>query len=226
MNPNHLSMKCNQLLIFMTPWVSAPIIRICKSTYASFVSIINSWRSDPGHLHHNSFAHHSKIYIIIGSLRPKMFNSPNHVIRTGQKSGMVVIRQFIHRNLERRRQHIGHMMGNGCHKVICIAQQFFPRFIAVLLHTRQKPGHRLHKRIIVHDRIPLISPEPFTWVAIMLRKNQRIWIGIFDGSAEFFPETMIIIIASSKIRRHIQTPSVYIIRWGYPFSSNIQNIVF
>ena len=113
------------------------------------------------------------------------------------------------------------MMGDGAHKVICIAPQFFSRLITVLFHPRKEPCYRLHKGVIVHDRIPLIALKPVAGISVMLGKNNRLWIGILDRLAEFLPELMVVLIASPQIRGYIQPPSIHIIRRGYPFPSNI-----
>ena len=43
-------MEVNHFPVFSSPRISSSVIRICKSTHTSFVSIINCWSSKPCHL--------------------------------------------------------------------------------------------------------------------------------------------------------------------------------
>ena len=92
---------------------------------------------------------------------PKLCHSSHPVVGSGQETGMVMVGQLIHGHLQRRRMKTVSYDGSWRpRKVLLISQQIIPVLIAVLLHTGQKPGQRLHKCIIVHHRIPLISLEP------------------------------------------------------------------
>ena len=95
----------------------------------------------------------------------------------------------------------------------------------MLLHAGKKPGYRFHKRIIVHDRIPLVTLQPGGRITVMLCQNNCFRICLFHNFTEFSPELVIVLRGLSEVRCHIEPPSVRIIRWGNPFLRNIQNIL-
>ena len=68
-----------------------------------------------------------------------------------------MIGQFIHRHLQRLRIKSRHIMPHGAKESICIPDKISSVFIAVFLHTGQKPGEWFHKCIVVHHGIPLIT---------------------------------------------------------------------
>ena len=138
---------------------------------------------------------------------------------------MIVIRQFIHRHMKGRHMKRTHMCLHCTDKRLTVSIQILSVLITVLLHTGQEPGHRLHKSIIVHDRIPFIALKPAFRVAVVLCKDQRIRICLLDCLAEVLPELMIELIAVSKVRCNIQSPSIYAIRLRHPFARDIQDIV-
>jgi len=110
-------------------------------------------------------------------------------------------------------------------KCFTVAQQIFTILITVLLHTCQKPGQRLHKRIIVHDCIPLIPLQPSFRIAIMLCQDNSIGIGLFYSLSEIFPELMVKLIAVAQVSSHIQSPSIHIVWCGNPLLSDPENII-
>ena len=116
-------------------------------------------------------------------------------------------------NVDGWRLHRCHMMAHHTDKMVCISPQILPSLITVLLHPGEKPCEWFHKCIVVHNSIPLITLKPFSWIPIMLGKDQRLRIGLLDGYAEFLPELMIKLVGITEICRHIQTPSIHIIRW-------------
>ena len=143
------------------------------------------------------------------------------MVGPGQKTGMIMIIQLIHRRIKRWAIKAGHIVAHGVRKGLAVPQQIRTVFIAVLFHTGQKPGYWLHKGVIVHHRIPFISLQPGIGISIMFRQNQGIRIRFFHRFSEFFPETVIVIGAVPQIRRHVQPPAVHIIRRRYPFAGDI-----
>ena len=143
-----------------------------------------------------------------------------------QKSGMIVIGQFIHCCLQGRRIKICHMMHHCIFKCLRIPIHIFPVLIAVFLHTGQEPCKGFHKCIVVHQRIPLISLKPAVCIAVVFSQNQRVWIHFLYCPAELTPELMIILLGKAEIRRHIQTPAIHTVRRLQPFSCYIHNIFF
>ena len=69
-----------------------------------------------------------------------------------------------------------HMSLHSPDKGITVSIKVIPALITVLLHTGQEPGQRLHKCVIVHDRIPLITLQPALRVAVMLSQNNGIGV--------------------------------------------------
>ena len=59
----------------------------------------------------------------------------------------------------------------------------------------------------------------------MLRKDQRVWIGLLDIAAELLPEVMIIFSGLSQIGSHVKSPSIHIIRRRNPFTPHMHNII-
>ena len=118
------------------------------------------------------------------------------------------------------------MIFHRLNEIIGIAAKFHSIFITVFFHSRQEPCDRLHKRIIVHHSIPLISLKPFTRITIMLRQNNGIWICRFYGLSELFPKFMIVFIAMSQICCNIKSPAINIIWRRHPFFPNGKNIIF
>ena len=43
-----------RLLIFIPPWVSPPVVGICKSTHAGLITVVDCGRTDPRHLECNN----------------------------------------------------------------------------------------------------------------------------------------------------------------------------
>ena len=76
--------ECDQFLIFMSPRIGSSVIRICKSTDTSLITIIYRRSSDPGHLHNNRFTHNRFIHILVRSFRSQMFHTAN-VLRRIQR---------------------------------------------------------------------------------------------------------------------------------------------
>ena len=118
------------------------------------------------------------------------------------------------------------MMLHRIHKMVCISEKIAAIFITVFLHPGQKPGDRLHKCIVIHNAVPFIALQPVTRISIVLGKDQCMWICFFYCLTKFLPKFMIVLIASSKVCRNIQSPAVYIIRRWNPFLCDTKNILF
>ena len=136
-----------------------------------------------------------------------------------------MIIQFIHGRMQGRGEKAGLMIPHGVKKAVAVAQKILPVAVAVLFHTGQKPGYRLHESIIIHHRIPLIPLKPRARLPIVFCQDQRVRIGLFHGLTEFFPEGMVKLRGVAQIRRHIQAPSVRVIRRGNPFSGHPENVL-
>ena len=136
-----------------------------------------------------------------------------------------MIGQLIHGGQQRRILKSGHMVNHGILKYLYIPLKIFSPFITVFLHSGEKPGNRLHEGAIIHHRIPLVTLQPFSRIIIMLRQNDCFRIRFFYRLSEISPETVVHFLTLSQICRHIQPPAIDIIRRGYPFFSNFQNIL-
>ena len=217
-------MELYQFLIFPSPWIGAPVIRIRPSAKSGFISIINRRCARPGHLEYNCLPENSFIHALIRCFRSHRMGTAYLSVCSCQESGMVMVGQLVHGNFKRRALKSRHMMIHGSHKCIRIAKQIAAEFITVFFHACQKPSNRFHKCIIVHNRIPLVSFQPWFWVAIMLCKHDCIWICFFYRIPEHFPELVIVFFRMSQICRYIQPPAIYVIWRRYPFLCNIQNV--
>ena len=95
----------------------------------------------------------------------------------------------------------------------------------MLLHAGEKPCKRLHKGAVVHDGIPLVAAQPGRRIAVILRQNQCVRIGLPHRLAELLPELMVEALGMPEIRRHIKAPSVAVIRRRNPFLSDLEDLV-
>ena len=137
---------------------------------------------------------------------------------------MIMIGQFVHGHLPAGHGKACGVVLHGAPETIGISQKILSEIVAVFLHSCQKPGHRLHKGIVIHHRIPLIALEPVTGIAVMLCQHDSIGIGLLHGFAEILPEVMIELLAVTQICCHIQSPAVCIVRRRYPFFCNPEYI--
>ena len=136
-----------------------------------------------------------------------------------------MIGELVHCTLKLGRLKTGHIVFHGALKIADFPFQFRSRLITVLLHPRQKPGQRLHKRVIIHNRIPLIALfQPVLRIAVMFRQNNCIRIRRLYGLPEIAPESVIILRGVTKISRDVESPSVGIIGRRHPFCRNPHNI--
>ena len=104
------------------------------------------------------------------------------------------------------------MMLHSAPEAVRIAEKVFPIIVAVLLHSRQEPCHRLHKRIIVHDGVPFISLQPVARISVMLRQNDSLRVRFLYCLAELLPEIVVVLLTVSEIRRNVQSPAIGIER--------------
>ena len=136
-----------------------------------------------------------------------------------------MIGQLIHGRIKCRHMKCPHMSLHSPNKGITVSIKVIPALITVLLHARQEPGQRFHKGIVVHNRIPLIPLQPALRISVMLCQNDRIGICLLYSFPEILPELMVKFVAVPKICRHIQSPSIYIIRRRNPLLTNLQNLI-
>ena len=134
MNPYNFFVEQNEFLIFFSPWVSPAVIRIGKSAHAGFVSIIQRRRSRPCHLDHDSFPKNAFVDSFRRRLRAQRIDTPRPVVRTRQKTGVIMIGQLIHRAIQRRRQKTRHIMIHRTFKIIDITERTLLKTVAVLFH--------------------------------------------------------------------------------------------
>ena len=224
-NPGHIPVKFYQLLILPSPGVGSPAVWIRPAAESCLVPIVQRGRPRPGHQHHNALSERAIADSLRSRLRSSRIQPPCPAVRPGHKPGMVMVGKLVHRRQPRGHRHIRPVIGHRAPEAVRIPQKILPEIVAVLLHSRQKPAHRLHKRIVIHHSIPLVALQPPGRVAVMLRQNERVRICLAHRVAEFFPETMVIFRRMSQIRRHVQPPAVRAKRRGNPFFSYFQNII-
>ena len=128
-----------------------------------------------------------------------------------KESGMVVVGQLIHGHIYRWSKESGHVIVHRALERVIITQKVTAELVTVLLNTAEEPCDRLHKRIVVHDSIPLISLQPALRITVVLRQNNGIRISLFYISPELPPELVIVLRGMSQIRSHVKSPSIRIV---------------
>ena len=156
-----------------------------------------------------------------GTLRPHIPQTSYNLVRPGKKAGMVVVGKLVHGRENRICLHPAHVVIHCSEKRLSIAVKSAVITVAVLLHPCQKPGHGLHKRIIIHNGIPLIPLKPAGGIAIVLCQDQNLRIYFLYSLSKHLPERMVILCRMPQVSRHIQTPAVYAVRRGNPFFCHI-----
>ena len=189
-------MKREQFFILPAPRICAPVVRICKSAYSRLVSVINGRRSDPCHLNRNRFTHNGIVNAFFRSFRTDMFGASYDVIRPCQETGVIVIGQLVHRDLQRRSEHTCHKMAHSAYEVVCISPQVCSSLVTVFFHSGQKPRQRFHKRVIIHNAVPFVPLQPFSRIAVMLCQDQSFGICLFYFFAKTLPKHMVIFVAA------------------------------
>ena len=225
MDADHLFVELQQLLIFLSPRIGPPAVRVGKSAQAGLIAVINGRRAHPGKLDGHRLPEDRLVDALLRRFMPHMFGPAHDVVRPGQKPGMIMIGKLVHRHLQGRREHARHKMPHGAHEVVRIPPQVGPALVAVLLHAGQEPGQRLHERIIVHHAVPFIPLEPVHGIPVMLRQDNGLRIGALHFLSEAFPEHMVILIAAAQVRGHIKPPPVHIVGRRNPFLSDIHYIL-
>ena len=219
-------MERQHLPVLMAPWIRPAVVRIRKATDACLISVVNRRCPRPCHLHDDRLAHHLRAHVFARRIAAKMLHTSNVMIRTRQKTGMIVIRKLVHSHLQGRPEEGCHMIHHCSFEAVRIAEHPLLVIIAVLFHTGKKPGQRLHKSVVVHDSIPLIAMQPASRIPIVLCQNNRIRVCLFDHLPEFSPEFMVVLLTLSKVCRHVQSPAIHIKRRGDPFCRNVQYVFF
>ena len=136
-----------------------------------------------------------------------------------------MVGQLVHGRHHRVGLHTAHMVSHGVKKSLTISPYAPVITVAVFLHASQKPRDRFHERVVIHDRIPLISLQPGSRIPVVLRQNQRFRISLFYGLAEPAPEFVIVFCRVSQVGSHIQTPAINGIGRGYPLPGHVQYIL-
>ena len=191
MHRNHFFIESDQLLILLSPGIRPPVIRIRKPDLAGLIPIIQRRRPRPRHLNHNRLAQHRLIRILRSRIRPNIRHTPHTMIRSREEPRMIMIIQLIHRRIQRRRIKRRHMIRHRPDKTLTVSEKPLVKLITVLLHTREEPGNRLHKRIIVHHRIPLVALQPAHRIAVVLSQNNCLRIRLLHNAPELLPELVV-----------------------------------
>ena len=153
-------MESNQFLIFVSPRICPPVIRIREPADTRLVPIIDRGRARPCHLDHYRLAKHRFIHARVSRLRSERIRPSHFMVRSCKESGVIVIGQLVHRHQKRRHGKGSAVMSHGSPEIVRITPHIFSVIVAVFLHPCQKPGHRLHKGVIIHDRIPFLPLQP------------------------------------------------------------------
>lgn len=185
--------KFDQLQIFLSPWVCSPAVGICPAADACLIPVVKGRGSRPCHLDDHGLTHHTELHTLLRLLRSHGADTAHHLVCPGEKPGMVMVGQLVHSCHHCVGLHTAHVVLHGIEKCFSISPQAAVEAVAVLFHTSQEPCHRLHKGIIIHDRVPLVSLKPWGRIPIVLRKYQSLRIGFLYGLTEFAPEGMVVL---------------------------------
>ena len=211
--------------IFMPPGVGPSVVRIRESDDAGLVSVVKCRSSDKCHLDDDCFSHDRRIDILSGGFAAMLRHSAYQMVSPGQEPRMIMVVQLIHRTESGRSHETGKMVTHGALKGFPVTEQILAEFIAVLLHSGQEPGHRFHESVVIHHGIPLITEKPLTRLSIVFGQNNSLRIGFLHSFSELPPEIMVIFQRMPEIRSHIETPSVHIVRRGYPLLADTHDII-
>ena len=97
--------------------------------------------------------------------------------------------------------------------------------VAVLLHACQEEGHRLHKGVVVHHRVPLAAVQPVGGFPVVLGKDHRVRIRLFHGFPELLPEGVVVLRRVAQVCGHVETPAVRIVGGRDPLFCHAQDVV-
>ena len=138
---------------------------------------------------------------------------------------MIVVGKLVHGHQEGLAVKGRRLILQGFQENLHIVQQGRIAGVAVLFHSCQVPGDRLHKGVVIHHGIPLVALEPGCRVPVMLREDHGVRIGLLDVSAEILPEFVVELFRKSQIRSHVQPPAVHVIGRGHPFAADAHDII-
>ena len=110
-------------------------------------------------------------------------------------------------------------------KKFSVSPFFSIKSLRMFFHTCKKEAYRLHKSIIVHYRIPLLTVKPHVRISVMLCQNYDIRIDFFNFFPELCPKPVIKLFGVSEVCGNIKSPTVYIIRRTDPLSSYSKYLV-
>ena len=224
MHPDRLFVEIQQILVFPAPGIRPAVVRVCETDHAGFIAVVESRRADEGHLNNDRLPEHSRIDVCSCRCRAEVLDAPHVMVGPREEAGMVMVVQLIHGALKRRACEARHVVAHGLPEGIAVPDQVLAVDIAVLLHAGQEPGHRLHERVIVHDRVPFVTLQPVIGLAVMLRHNQSLGVRFFDRFPEHFPEIMVVIGSVPDVGCHVQAPAVRIVGGRYPFSAYVEYV--
>ena len=218
-------METDQFLILMSPGIGPAAVRIGKAADTGFVSIVDRRSSMPGQHKGDCFPEDRPGYAFLRRTAPQLSHTSYLMIGSGQETGVIVVGKLIHRHLiglsiEGRR-----LILQQVQEKVRIVHKLRMVGVAVLLHSGEIPGHRLHKGVVIHDGIPLVALKPGGSVPVMLRENHCVRIGLFHIFPEILPELVVKFLGPAQIRSYIQPPAVYIVGRRDPFPGDAHNIV-
>ena len=130
---------------------------------------------------------------------------------------MVMVAQLIHGALDGRGGHAAHVLRHGPEKGGAVLVEVVAALVGVLLHAGEEVAHRLHEGVVVHDGVPLVAPQPFGGVAVVLGHNQHLVVHRLDPAAELLPEHVVEGPAMAQVGGHVQAPAVNGVRGRSPF---------
>ena len=160
-------------------------------------------------------------------LRPLLLAKPSHdPAGAGKKSCVVVIGKLIHADRQGGLRYF--VLIQETHappERLGIADQLGRVHVAVLVHSGEKPAHRIHKSLVIHDPVPFPAAQPGGRIGVVLGQNERVRIRLLDGLSEPLPKIVIELLGMPKIRRDIQTPAVRVKGRRDPLGRNAQDLL-
>ena len=96
---DHISVKFDQIQIFLPPGVRPAVIRVCPPAQAGFVSVIHGRSAGPCHLDEHGFPKDTLVDASVRRLRPSRIDAAHGPVCPGKEPAVVVIGQLVHGDL-------------------------------------------------------------------------------------------------------------------------------
>ena len=222
---DEIPVQVNEAFVLMPPGIGATVVRIRPAYLTGFVRVIYGGRAGPGHLDGHGLAEDPLVDPRPGGGGAESRRTPDHPVGPREETGMIVVRQLVHRAHEGGVLKPGHFVLHDAEEGGAILIQVIPVGIGMLFHACEEPGDGLHKSVVVHDGVPFLPVQPGTGIAVMLGQDQGVGVDGLDPLAEALPELMVKLRTVAHVRGYVQPPSVNTVGRGEPFLRDLQDLL-